>query len=363
MPASLSLLRVFAALPCGLPVWLLTIALGSLVAPGGVSAQPDLRTPEVPFLTIRNRTGDGDPGNYYGDARSQLRAGICRVRAPEMRALVSIAESVPAYLSEDFLSVDSVQDMPPQHFLSPPENGADAAAAGPRLLYVHGFNISFEKGCRRAALVQQNARLDGRMLWFSWPSDGAMTNYTRDESDLYWSVPDLVSAIHGLSEAGAQGPDMMAHSLGARGLVLALHEIGNRQPDAALGQVVLLAPDIDFDIFTRMLPRIVPIVAGITVYVTDGDRPLAVSEQLHGYPRLGQAGNDVSGLDSVEVIDLSALPVTDLTGHVYHVFSPEVGADLDRLLNEGLGAAERPGLTADAPNLWRLLPSDARITP
>ena len=62
----------------------------------------------------------------------------------------------------------------------------------------------------------------------------------------------------------------------------------------ALGQVVLLAPDMDAEIFATMLPRIRPIMEGLTIYVSGTDRPLALSEQLHGYARLGQAGNDVS---------------------------------------------------------------------
>ena len=45
---------------------------------------------------------------------------------------------------------------------------------------------------------------------------------------------------------------------------------------ARQGHVVLLAPDMDFGIFERVLPRIRPIVSSITVYVSDEDRPLAV---------------------------------------------------------------------------------------
>jgi esterase/lipase superfamily enzyme len=111
---------------------------------------------------------------------------------------------------------------------------------------------------------------------------------------------------------------------------------------------------MDFDVFARLLPRIRPIVRSITVYVAEAERPLGVSERLHVYPRLGQAGNDVSQLDGVEVIDLSDLPVRSPTGHLYHVYNTEVGADLDQLLNGGLTAAARRNMVAAGPNLWRL---------
>ena len=154
---------------------------------------------------------------------------------------------------------------------------------------------------------------------------------------------------------------MIGHSLGARGVVLALAEVANRQPEIRLGHIVLLAPDMDFAIFERILPRIAPIAQSMTVYATTGDRPLALSEQLHGYPRLGQAGNDVSSLGGVEVIDLSDLPSEGPTAHLYHIYSAEVGADLDQLLNEGRTAAARRNLVRAGGNIWRLQEAEDEV--
>ncbi|TNF60938.1 MAG: alpha/beta hydrolase, partial [Rhodobacteraceae bacterium] len=183
--------------------------------------------------------------------------------------------------------------------------------------------------------------------------------YTHDEADLYWSVPDIADAIIETERRfGAGVVDVLGHSLGARGVALALYEVASRDPDIRLDEVVLLAPDIDFGIFQRLLPRIRPIARNITIYVAEGDRPLALSAQLHGYPRLGQAGNDVSTLGDVEVIDLSALPLETLSGHLYHIHSADVGRDLGLLLNDGLRAAARPGLVQAGPNLWAMRPGD-----
>jgi esterase/lipase superfamily enzyme len=235
---------------------------------------------------------------------------------------------------------------------------ATAAGRGPAL-YVHGYYIDFEKGCRRAALLRQNADLAGRFLYFSWPSDGAAALYTHDEADLYWSVPDIADTIVELDRRFGPGTvDVIGHSLGARGVVLALAELASRHPDIRLGHVVLLAPDVDFGIFERIAPRIIPIAQSMTVYATSGDRPLALSAQLHGQARLGEAGNDVSNLDGLEVIDLSDLPSEGPTGHLYHIYSRTVGEDLRRLLNGDERADMRPGLVAQGDNLWRLRPED-----
>ncbi len=329
----------------------LALAMSLCVQTYPTRAQTEFEPVDVAFLTLRNRTTADLPADSFGDQRGTLSAGICRVRSLDFGALVPLAQTAPAYVQEEFLRIDAIQEMPPAEILA---GGPSDTDDGSRVVYVHGYNIGFAKGCRRAALLQRNARLEDRMLWFSWPSDGAVTNYLRDESDLYWSVPDLADTLLYLVDQNANPVDVVGHSLGARGVVLALSEVANRRPGARLGDIVLLAPDMDFEIFGQFLPRILSIATSLTVYVTDGDRPLALSAQLHGYPRLGQAANDVSGLAGVEVVDLSALDVEDLTGHLYHIFSPEVGADLDLLLNEGVQASDRPGLRQIGPNRWQM---------
>jgi esterase/lipase superfamily enzyme len=306
----------------------------------------------VPYLTLRNRTGASEPDEYYGDERSTLKAGWCGIDQTKLSVLSPVAEAAPFHIPEEILRIKEVREMSIEALF----DGLKTSAAGqPPLLYTHGFYIDFDKGCRRATVFQENVGLQGQFLWFNWPSDGALLNYTRDESDLYWSVPDLAWSI---AEVETQFPEVKinvaGHSLGARGLVLALYEVANQNPRIRLGEAVFLAPDIDFDIFGKILPRIRPIVSGITVYVTNSDRPLALSAQVHGYTRLGQAGNDVSRLEGVEVIDLSNLPVRSPSGHLYHLYNKEVGDDLHQLLIEGKRAEARRNLVKLGPNLWKL---------
>lgn len=328
------------------------LCAAALLLPLPSAAQDDPGNAEVPFLTLRNLTGSDDPEDVYGDERSTPTAGWCRVGKADLGGLAPLAESAPSFIREEFVRVEEVRQADSAAVLDQLEG--TTGGTGPAV-YVHGYFISFEKGCRRASLFQENAGLAGRFLWFSWPSDGSLAYYTHDEADLYWSVPDLADTIIETERRFGSGVvDVAGHSLGARGVVLALYEVASRRPDIRLDEIVLLAPDMDFAIFERILPRIRPIAENITVYVTTGDRPLALSAQLHGYPRLGEAGNDVSGLEGVEVIDLSDLPAESPTGHLYHIHSDYVGDDLNRLLNDGLHAASRPNLVPIGPNAWRL---------
>ncbi|GAA0300720.1 hypothetical protein GCM10008966_21770 [Rhodovulum strictum] len=338
-------------------VCLAAIQLAAILMPPVLPAMAEeAASRSVPYLTIRNRTGDTDPRRFYGSERGVLDAGYCDIAERRLDILAPIADAAPFRIPEEILRVADIRPMPRDEVLS--ALAASSAGASP-LLYTHGFYIDFDKGCRRAAILQRNAGLEGRFLWFSWPSDGNLLNYTQDEADLYWSVLDIAEAIIELADRFGPGVvDLAGHSLGARGMVLAIHDVVAQRPEVKLGDLVLLAPDMDFDLFTRLLPRIRPAVQSITVYVARADRPLALSQQVHGYPRLGQTGNDVSRLEGVEVVDLSALQVRSPTGHLYHVYNAEVGADMDQLLNQGLSAAARRNMVQLEANLWRLEPGE-----
>ncbi len=314
---------------------------------------PDI-VAQIPYVTLRNETGDTSSADVYGDERSGLKAGWCglgRINLPAS-ALEAFTETVPLISPEETLRVREIRKSRLDGVLASLD--ARTTSRGPTV-YTHGFNISFEKGCRRAAVLQDNANLKERFLFFSWPSDGAIFNYTRDETDLYWSVIDLADLYHEMSVRYApEKINVMGHSLGGRGVALALYDLASRYPNTRINDVVLLAPDMDFENFAKILPRFRGIVNSITIYVTDDDAPLAVSEQLHGYPRLGQAGNEVGRLAGVEVIDLGDLSAGSVSGHLYHIYSAEVGRDLDQVLNGGLRAFERKGLIPVGNNLWRL---------
>jgi esterase/lipase superfamily enzyme len=194
---------------------------------------------------------------------------------------------------------------------------------------------------------------------FSWPSDGAILNYTRDESDLYWSVAPLAETLTDMiGRFGAGNFDIAAHSLGTRAVFLALVQMANgeRGNTPLINQLVLLAPDIDAGVFRQYLPRIRPLARHITVYVSDNDTPLAFSRQLHGYPRLGESGPHLEDLTGVDIIDVSEIPVRYPSGHLYHLYQDIVASDLVQLLDGGKPASQRSNLKRTSENYWLLQP-------
>ena len=318
----------------------------------------------LPFLTLRDATGAASPANAFGGRRSDLSAGYCILTEPA-RFLAPIAEVTALKMPGRDFRLSALHLYDPATIL---DRLAETAAGNRPALYVHGYYEGIERNCVRAGMLRRNLGLEGRLLLFSWPSDEDILRYASDEADLFWSVPAIADATMDLVNRFGPGEvDLIGHSLGGRGIVLALDRIARDHDGSGplVDDVVLIAADMDFDVFVQHLPRIREVARTITIYVASGDIPLAISAELHGYPRLGQTGNDVSDLDGVEVIDVSAMsgigaidipgaPASSLSGHVYHLSSRDIADDISALLNDGRRAADRPALTPVGPNLWRL---------
>jgi len=315
----------------------------------------------VPFVTVRNRTEDSKSSEYFEGTRGQLSAGICTVSFSPIWGLDEIAESAPFYIPDETIKLTDFDEIKLDQLFheiaqfSQKDNGNI-------VIYIHGYNIDFEKSCRRSALFQRALGLDDRLLLFSWPADGNMLKYTWDEADLVWSVPHIAQFIEEvIRKAGNRKVDMVAHSLGARGAVQALARLAYNKPATPiLNELVLIAPDIDTDIFRQELPVIKSSVNRVTVYVSENDKALRLSHEVHGYPRLGEAGENLTVLEGVETIDISSISNRRISGHLYHLFNPEVIEDLKQLLHTGEAASRRPSLKeAHHDNLpyWRMMTS------
>ncbi|SHG58041.1 Esterase/lipase superfamily enzyme [Cognatiyoonia sediminum] len=349
-------LRIFVANWFGVLAFSCFVSIAVSIVPSQPSAQTTQADVVIPYITLRDRTGSDDLDDYYGQDRSEMSSGRCLVDIRGFDFLSTAAEISPIRIPEEILSVEAIEEVPRDALWAELKDTANGRAPN---LYVHGFFIGFEKGCRRAASFTQNTATEGAFMWFSWPSDGNLLNYARDEVDMYWSVPDLAETILEMQEEfGEDQYNLVGHSLGTRGLFLSLYHLSNLDPQVQADNVVLLAPDIDFEIFRKLLPRVIGLANRITIYTAPNDRPLGLSRQLHGYERLGESGNDVALLEGVEIIETDDLDNSSPSGHLYHLYSDEVGTDLNLLLTQSLGAADRPNLKQISENRWSLVPFD-----
>ena len=95
-----------------------------------------------------------------------------------------------------------------------------------------------------------------------------------------------------------------------------------------------------------------------TLYATENDVPLQASQAVNRYKRLGDARAEIfidSGIETVVYSDV----VTFFNSHDAIVEIGDLQADLHYLLEEGLGASERPTLAAvdtEQGRYWRARP-------
>src|SRR6266851_1938782 len=146
---------------------------------------------------------------------------------------------------------------------------APAAGARDVLIYVHGFNQTFETAALDAARLSDGIRFRGETMAFAWPSRAKLFDYGYDRESAMWSRDALQQVFAGLmASPGVARIHVVAHSVGTMLTMEALRQIYARQGQAAtdrIGAVIFASPDIDMDGFTSSVERIGPLAARITV--------------------------------------------------------------------------------------------------
>lgn len=212
------------------------------------------------------------------------------------------------------------------------------------LVFVHGFNVSFEDAARRTAQMTYDLGFNGEAVFFSWPSQGQLMSYTLDEQAIVDAEPHLEQFLEAiLRQSSAENIYLIAHSMGSRGLTKALASLAKKDPDNVkrIKEVVLAAPDIGAVEFTEQIaPDLLKLGAPITLYVSSNDKALAASKKLHGGARLGESGDNLVVLNGIETIDASNVD-TDFIGHSYYGDRRGILADMWYMFNGDLRASQR----------------------
>jgi esterase/lipase superfamily enzyme len=234
--------------------------------------------------------------------------------------------------------------------------GTTPAGAKRVLVFIHGYNVSFEEAARRTAQLAADLNVPGLAAFYSWPSKASPTplGYTADEASIEVSEGRISEFLTRLAaESGAERIDVLAHSMGNRGLLRALQRIGAAAAGLAkipLGQLVLAAPDIDAALF-RDLAKAYSLGQRTTLYVSSKDRALAASGIVHDHPRAGYTP-PVTVIDGIDTIEVSNIDLTFL-GHGYYAAARDLLHDMHELISYGAAPSARHGLR-QAGGYWRI---------
>lgn len=165
------------------------------------------------------------------------------------------------------------------------------------LVYVHGYRETLFTTSRDTAQIARLTGFKGAVIQYSWPSQGDLIRYAVDETNMYWDERNFRRFLQTLaSRPWVREIVLVSHSLGARLVIPAVEFVDANSPDrdsSNISNIILASPDVDREDFERdiaeevLSARRVNHDRRITVYASAGDRALALSRALHGYPRLG----------------------------------------------------------------------------
>lgn len=306
----------------------------------------------VYFATDRKRQPTKPDRLMFSDERSSLSWGWCDISIPENHRTgrlerpsvwkLQFRPNRNQHITVQTGSVTSWDDIS-NHLRVELSKRSDAHA----LLFVHGYNTSFEGAALRTAQISFDLGFDGATFFFSWPSRAKVLPYTQDEQSIEKSRPNLTAMIEKiLSHTDIDRICLIAHSMGNRALFYSLKELSGlgETTRAKIGEIILAAPDIDADVFLRdIAPEVAGMGVPITLYASKNDRALKASRRVHRDQRAGDTEPVPVLHDAVETIDASNCD-TSMLGHAYVGSKKTILSDLSYIVKESLRAEKRFGL-------------------
>jgi len=245
------------------------------------------------------------------------------------------------------------------------------------VLFVHGYNNSFEEAALSLADIWHFTGRVGVPMLYSWPAgNGGFTGYFKDRESGEFSVFHFKETISMIAKTpGVKRIHIVAHSRGTDVVTTALRELviadraAGRDPGKSLKiqNLILAAPDLDFGVVRQRLiaERFGPAIGQITVYMNQSDGALNLAQLLMAGKRFGRIKESdlntneraiFARVKNVHFIDVEN--VGGFIGHDYFRKNPGVLSDIAITVQKFLAPGDkgRP-LRNLSGNFW-LLPKN-----
>lgn len=261
------------------------------------------RAKNFDVLYATTRANDGSPLKpVYGGRRNldlgagSLEYGTCRIERPPSALVLPGAGNFQQFKSgmetadRDWLAapIRRVDRLSLPDFIVKVKNWR-----GPIMVFIHGYDESFDKSMKDAAMIAYHFDCKGETpvlpISFSWPSVNSKAEYAADEATLDWSTAAFFEFLDTLKAAKdpASPLDVVAHSMGNRPLIQYCSQ--KRGDTASFRNIILSGADVDFQTAESRKSDIEAAAErSVTIITSDRDAPLITSQILHGQPRLGR---------------------------------------------------------------------------
>ncbi|MCI0364071.1 MAG: alpha/beta hydrolase [Phycisphaerales bacterium] len=261
-------------------------------------------------------------------------------------------------------------------------------AVSPRkevLIYVHGYNNTFEDAVFRAAELAHFLGREMVPIAYSWPAGakGLLQGYTRDRESGEFTIFHLKAFLRSIASCPEiERINLIAHSRGADVITSALRELYIESRAAGrdfrreykIHNAIMVAADLDLEVSQQRLAaeHLGLGLDRITIYVSQSDDAIGLAEWLYGsVRRLGQLTSReyfemekiALKLKSTAVINVKVK--SDFFGHGYFHANPAVSSDLIMLLryDRDPGSANGRPLKQIGDQYWEINDSYLRDQP
>ena len=297
--------------------------------PPGSRAQSEAEWDVVPVFYGTDRVRKDQPKRlvYTSERGRRLELGHALVTVPKTHQVPIIERPFAIRIPYFQVTIYEGAEDPKNHFtikemavLSRDEFVAKArervdgarAFKDQAVVFVHGYNTSFDYALYRTAQMAYDLKFDGAAFLYSWPSLGDFSGYGYDRESSVQAEPYLKQYLElVLKETGAKGVSVIAHSMGNLPLLQVLRDLGPTLPaDVRLNQIIMAAPDVDRNVFENIAADLQKYGRGLTLYASSNDRAMQVARRVAGgIPRAGDVPGDgpiiIEGIDTIDVTQTS----------------------------------------------------------
>jgi esterase/lipase superfamily enzyme len=308
------------------------------------------------YVTDRKQTGREETDDMFGGARSQsgiLSYGLAEVNIPRSHKTGQIETPWLKVLQDPnkHIFVLRLNAMPEAAFFS---DVARPKGSDDVLVYVHGFNVSFDDALKRAAQISVDLAFKGAPIVFSWPSDASLSAYNSDWEDVNWSTKHIEAFLDALTtKVRGKKIHLIAHSMGSKGLLNALRLLSYRGKAALFGTVILCAPDFDAGLFQDQIANEIRSLASQwVVYASKRDVALSASSGINT-PRLGTPFTLAKGYEIIDASEIEVTPWNVPENHSYYATKKVVLDDMvGALSGKPAGRRALTGRLIGADTIW-----------
>jgi len=225
------------------------------------------------------------------------------------------------------------------------------------IVFIHGYNNSFDFAVRRAIAFAQDFEVKAPVLVLAWPSQDTGSGYVYDMGSVDYTRAFVKELIPALLDERLGTTSILAHSMGSRIAVQALEfaaDIGK-----PIQNVVFVAPDVPRTNFIQSITLHGKFTQLVTLYANEHDFALKLSKIVNRQAPAGLGGANRLITQGVETIDVSAVDRQILQANHSHGFDvPKVASDVSLVLRQRSKASTRnlPSAVHNGFTYWTITP-------